>query len=223
MPQPIFRESFIMNRSDELNFASRDFKIYIMDSFRQDKCAETIANMYSMILSLPPSPIYTSGANMSSPYEIQQNNPILDVYINSGGGNFEVLLQFESLFGLAKNHGFIVRTFVPAYAGSCASMLATQGTNGYRIMGEHARHFVHFGSTTNTVSRESEIDKSYQDMRAHARASKNIYLKHTKIPEKRLNELRQDEYGYLDAKECLQLGFCDWILTANGKFISKSK
>ena len=213
-----------MNRNNELNFAATDFKVYIMDKFDQEKCAEAIANMYSMIDSVTPKTKYHGDYKMKSPYELPKQNPVaLDVFINSGGGSFDVLGQFSSLFALAKNKGMIVRTFVPAYAGSSASMLAIQGTPGYRIMGENGQHFVHFGCTTNKVAKESEIDKAYLDMKNHAAASEKIYLSNTHISKEQLKELRMDEYGYLSAKECLHLGFCDWILLNNGKFISKSK
>ena len=224
MQLEIFKESYIMNRSGELNFASADFKIYIMDKMYQPECAEVIANMFSMIDSQPIRPIYKCDYKMKHPYDLPKNNPIaLDIFVNSGGGGFEVLGQISSLLGLAKNKGIIIRTFIPAYAGSSASMLAIQGTPGYRIMGEYAQHFVHFGSTTNKVSLESEINKAYVDMKKHAEYSESIYLSNTNISKSTLKELRKDEYGYLTAQECLKFGFCDWILTNDGRFISKSK
>lgn len=224
MQPELFKESHIMNRSNKLNFAATDFKIYLMDRLDQEKCAETIANMFSMIDSQPIHPIYNQNYKMVSPYDLPENNPVaLDIFINSGGGVFEVLGQISSLFGLAKSKGIIIRTFVPNYAGSSASMLAIQGTPGYRIMGEYAQHFVHFGSTTNKVALESEIDKAYKDMKNHAKASEQIYLSNTNISKTRLKELRMDEYGYISAQECLKNGFCDWILTNNGQFLSKNR
>ena len=219
-----FKESPIINRSGKLNFVATDFKIYLMDKFEQEKCAETLANMFSMIDSQETRPIYNQSYEIKSPYDLPETNSVaLDIFINSGGGVFEVMGQFSSLLGLAKNKGIIIRTFVPSYAGSSASMLAIQGTPGYRIMGEYAQHFIHFGSTTNKVTLETEIDKAYQDMKEHAKISEQIYLSNTKISKQKLKDLRKDEYGYLPATECLKLGFCDWILTNNGQFLSRTK
>jgi ATP-dependent protease ClpP protease subunit len=179
-----FNGPYIMNRSDELNFASSDYKIFIMDKFKQEKCAELIANLYSMIDSATAHPMLDTHYQTKSPYELPKNNPIaLDVYLNSGGGDFDVLSQLSSLFGLAKSKGIIIRTYVPAYAGSCASMLAIQGTPGYRIMGENAQHLVHYGRTVNEVNLETEVDKAYQDMKNHANATQKLYLQYTTISE----------------------------------------
>ena len=224
MQQEKFHGPYIMNRSEELNFASADFKIYIMDRFKQEKCAELIANLQSMIDSSPSHPIYTTTDTIKSPYELPKTNPVaLDVYISSTGGDFDVLNQLSFLFAMAKNKGIIVRTSVPAYAGSCASMLAIQGTPGFRIMGENAQHFVHFGRTVNEVNLETEIDKAYQDMHNHANSTKKLYLRYTNISESELKELRSDQYGYVSAKKCLHLGFCDWILQNNGVLKSNCK
>lgn len=221
MPQETFRGSYIMNRNEELNFAASDFKIYIMDKFKQDKCAELIANLNSMIYSQAPRPMYNTNHKIKSPYEIPKDNQVLDVFINSSGGDFDVLSQISFLFGLAKSRGWIIRTSVPAYAASCGSMLAIQGTPGYRIMGENAQHLVHYGRTVNEVNLPTEVDKAYQDMLNHANATQRFYLQYTNISEPELKELRSDEYGYLSAQKCLKLGFCDWILQNNGHLKSK--
>lgn len=225
MPQEIFHGPYIINDSNELNFVSSDYKIYIMGKFEQAPCAETLANLQSMIDSVPVHPIYKPNSfKMKTPYELPKSNPMaFDVYIQSYGGNFEVLCQFSSLFGLAKSRGIIIRTFIPSLACSCASMLAIQGTPGYRIMGENARHKVHFGRTVNDVELAPEIDKAYEDMKNHAEATAKIYLSNTHIPKTKFDQLRSDNYGYLNSKDCLKFGFCDWILTNNGEFISKQK
>ena len=52
----------------------------------------------------------------------------------------------------------MIRTNNIGVAASAASMLAIQGTPGYRIMSENAYNMIHYGQTTVTANRENELD-----------------------------------------------------------------
>jgi len=163
-------------------------------------------------------------AQLTSPYDIDKKNcSVLDIYLDSKGGDTHVLRQITSILALAKNKGAIVRTHVYGVVYSSASILATYGTCGYRIMGENAFHFIHFGSAYMSAHKTSEIAKIAKHMKTIKQQDREAYLKNTQLTSKQLDKLQSDEMGYLDAKQCLKYGLCDWILMNDGRYISRSK
>lgn len=190
-----------------LNFVSPDYKIYLCDSFALDNCATTIAGMYSLIDSIPQTPIYNGEYHNKTPYELPGTNPfVFDIYIDIHNNenilvNDTPLNQFLYLFNLAKSRGFIIRTHIPAHACIDGGILAIHGTPGYRIMNKYA--------TMDTL------------IGTQKQPYKEIYL--SNINNQNFQSINETEIQKLSAEQCLQCNFCDWILTNQGTFMSKNK
>ncbi|MBD5389119.1 ATP-dependent Clp protease proteolytic subunit [bacterium] len=207
--------------SDSNNYLY-DTKVCILDSINPDSIARLVGDLTDLVMRLPVQKSCPIAAPTVNPY-VLDNLPktprIIDVIINSPGGNIYCLSTILHLLGIAKSKGAIIRTTATGLAGSSASMLAVQGTPGFRIMHENAVHMVHWGTWNWKFTQESEVDKIAAYMKKSRTALQSIYLKHTNIPPQRLKQLMRDEGGYLMPDECLKLGMCDWILKTNGEFV----
>lgn len=215
-------QSKIINNSGSGNYVS-DNKVFILDDFSSKSCSELIGNLTDMVFSLPQNTIYQANTQIISPYDISDNkHPIIDVFINSNGGDGNILDSIVALLSIAKLNGAIIRTTVLGKAYSCGSLLAITGTPGYRIMYSHAKHHIHFGRHAFGVTKESEIDMAANNLKQETAAKQQMYLDHTKLKAKDLKKIQSNEQGYLNAEKCLEHGLCDWILTTDGIFINKN-
>jgi len=177
--------------------------VFIFDSLNPNSCAKLIGDLTVLV-------------QLAHENKDEEKKSI-NFFFNSPGGNISILLSIQYLMDMAKGYNILIPTNVCGRASSAASLLAIQGTPGHRMMGEYTQHFVHFGQTSQAVSKESEIAKTTAQFKRHRDIIKKIYLRHTKIKENQLNKLIEDEMGYLDANACLRLGFCDSILLSDGK------
>lgn len=208
----IISQNFLSNRN-----------IFVVSDIASDTSTELITEMFSLVNKIRPTHFLSKKYKIISPYKLPYKDSIaLDVYIDSKGGETNTLHQISSILAIAKNKGVIIRTHVYGTVYSSASLLAVQGTLGYRIMGENAFHFVHFGDAYMHATKESEIMKSAKHMLLVKKQDRDTYLANTKLTNKQIDELQADEMGYLDAKSCLKYGLCDWILTNSGKYINHS-
>ena len=214
-------QSKLLNSGKFENFASEN-KIFIMDTFASETTNEMIGNLADIVMSIEPQPIYQVNGKINSPYELDYaTRPVIDVFINSGGGDGFILNSIISLLSIAKSRGAIIRTTVIGRAASCASMLAITGTPGYRIMYDQSYHLVHFGSHNLRATKSDEIDSSAQHIK-HMTADKNgLYLKNTNIKPNELKKLQSNEKGYVYSKECLDKGLCDWIIDECGNLTGR--
>ena len=198
--------------------------VQIFDKISMDKCAEMMGNMAQIITQLPTKPIDTMSAKITSPYDISPDKFVFDIMINSGGGDVNVYKTISALFALAKSRGAIVRTQNMGGASSCASMLAIQGTPGYRIMADTAYNYIHFGKTTLTIEREGELEIATQNVKINRAQVRKIYQEYTKLtPDEIENFTSLEGAGELFATECLEKHLCDWILTCDGRLIGRSR
>jgi len=63
------------------------------------------------IIKLPQKPIYEISTKITSPYDIDDpERPVLDIIINSNGGDAEILKSMYTILDIAKARGAIVRT-----------------------------------------------------------------------------------------------------------------
>ena len=207
----------IINDSRSGNYVSGN-KIFILDKFASQTSNELIGNLSSIVDNLPTAPIYNTNTKIISPYDIDHiNHPIIDVYINSGGGDGSILDSITTLLGIAKFRGAIIRTTVLSRAYSCGSLLAITGTPGFRIMYSQAYHLVHFGHHSFGVSKEDEITMAAKQIKEHSANKRNMYLQHTNLTAAHLRKLQSNEQGFLNADACLKHGLCDWIINDFGK------
>ncbi len=221
-------ESHIINQSKSLNFISSERTVNIFGTFSIDSMSEMLAELGYIIDKLPfnqpfeTSKYYNDFVKISNPYNLPQNfPPVVDVKINSGGGDVVALKALNAELDRAKAKGVIIRTYVMGWAGSSASLCAVQGTRGFRIMATAAYHYVHFGSVPTRVTQISEEDVAVKSIQRHKQMHFDIYGKNTNLTDKEISHFCNNEgAGTLYAQECLTKGLCDWIQTPTG-YINK--
>lgn len=157
-----------------------------------------------------------------TPYEAVPNNiPVLNVWINSGGGKISVMQSILTLFNMASAKGTIIKTYNIASASSSASMIAISGTPGYRYMAENAYNYIHFGRYSADTAHTDEIDILTNDLKIFDKTTRLMYLNNTKLTNKELTRYYNTEgAGRLYADQCLQKGLCDWVITNDGRFVN---
>lgn len=136
---------------------------------------------------------------------------IIELHINSPGGNGYVLWHIIELVELAKSRGITVRTIVPAYAYSAGSMLAITGTLGERYIGHAAEHCVHYGTVSGwyettplQVDRNAAWKKRwFAQLLAH-------YKKYSEIPD--VADHIKDDSFFIPAKDCIKWGLADKLM-----------
>lgn len=157
------------------------------------------------------------------PYEKwPEEKPLLNIYINSSGGSVYTLMAILTLVHMAKANGTIIRTFNLAWAASAASIIAISGTRGYRYMAEDALNYIHFGRTGVIAERQDEIEYKIKNLTEHSKLLQKQYLENTSVTQKELAQYFQIESsGQLNSKQCLEKRICDWVITNNGKYLSR--
>ncbi len=210
-----------INSSQAMNYIIGN-QVYILGDFEDEEMNEMIGELGNLVLKLPQMPKYNTSIKIESPYSIDDSQrPVIDFFIDSCGGYVHLLNDISTLINLAKYKGAIIRTTVLSSAYSCGSLLAIQGTPGYRIMAHDAQHLVHFGTNVVQVTTENEIPERTRHMREGKRTMLSKYKTHTKISDEELNKYKNCETGYINAKRCLRLEFCDWIIGENGELIGR--
>ena len=153
--------------------------------------------------------------------EIPNNIPVLNVWINSGGGNAYQTTAILNMFNLASARGTIIRTYNICRAASSASMIAVSGTPGYRYMAENAYNLVHYGNSRYEISHSNELEYALNDAKTHDEKTRRIYLNNTKLTMEEIDQFYNTENsGQLYAEQCLQKGLCDWVITNDGRFVN---
>lgn len=162
-------------------------------------------------------------ANAYAPYDaIPENTPVLNVWINSGGGKDNVTQSFLTILNIAAAKGTIIKTYNLRQAGSNASIIAISGTKGYRYMAESAFNYIHFGDKSGHISHENEMEFVIADFKYFVNETKDIYLNKTNLTKKELQKYFNIEgSGIMSAKQCLEKGICDWVITNDGRFVNK--
>lgn len=223
------KPSKMLNQSDVGNYVFAPSKnicnVQIFEEIAPDTCNEMIGNLAQIIAKLPyKKPIETVSTKIVSPYDVSPDVFVFDVAINSPGGDLDTYKSIATMFALAKSRGAIVRTNNIGMAASAASMLAVQGTPGYRVMSDTAYNFVHYGFQVSTGGREKELAIAVKHSKRNHNQVFSIYEKYTKITEKELKTyLSVENSGQLFAKECLRKNICDWVLTHDGQLIGRSR
>lgn len=198
--------------------------VQIFDVLDMETCYEMIARLSQIVSQLSPQPQDTISTKITSPYDVSPDKFVFDVAINSAGGDIVTYKAISSMFASAKLRGAIVRTNNIGMAASCASMLAIQGTPGYRIMSYSASNFVHYGLSGVTGSREKELEIATKNSKKEREQVFSIYEKCTNLTQKELERYKTIENsGHLFAPQCLRKGLCDWILTYDGILIGRKR
>jgi ATP-dependent protease ClpP protease subunit len=204
----------------EGNYVSGN-NVFILDNFRSITTNEMIGDLSDLVMKLEPRDEYKGNVTLKSPYDIDTSKyNVINVFINSNGGDIDILNSIITLLGIAKSKGAIIRTTVCSKAYSCGSVLAIIGTPGFRIMYANAYHLVHFGTQTRTAKQESEIESVTNSMKEHHTNWNNLYLNNTNISQKELKKLMSKD-SFVTANKALKYSFCDWIINEKGLIRNK--
>lgn len=151
--------------------------------------------------------------------ESQDNESPINMYVNSPGGMVTHGLAIYDTMQFIKAP---IHTIVIGQAASMGSLLAQAGTK--RFMTENARHMIHrVSSGTGGTSGSIHVQElEFEDARRRLEESKNlntklteIYVKHNtkgKTYEELHETMKFDTY--LNAREALEFGLIDEILTS---------
>lgn len=218
-------QDLLINASRSPCYMIGDRTLHIYGDFNQTNMTELIGRLsYNIHNTIPVAPVYDISTKIDSPYNIDNSqHPIIDIFIDSNGGDTRMLQNLTTLLNIAKMRGAIVRTTVLSRAYSCGSMLAIQGTPGFRIMPEYGTHMIHFGSSSVSGSSETELEKRLKNSKLLKAYNQKLYSTYTKMTEQEIEQLCSTEGDYLDAKRCKRLGLCDWIVDLNSKLIIDTK
>lgn len=201
---------------------NNDFKNAIIDNnvyIRTYIGPETTSDVITGLTKLEQKISFDESLNLTEIYTPTDfiPNQVVNVYISSNGGEDTTTFAILNLFDMIKAKGAIIRTYNLSYAASNAGVIAISGTQGYRYMASHAYNFIHFGKFTENMSRQSEIDIAFRDLKDSNQEFKDIYLANTRLSKKEINKYFEKEgSGKLYAKDCLAKGLCDWVITPNG-------
>ncbi len=213
-----------LNASHSNSYMCENNAIYILSTFNLRNMGELIGHLGNTVHSFKPMPQWDTSTVIKSPYDISNiKNPIIDVFIDSCGGEEHVLSNIMALLNIAKHRGAIIRTTVLSCAYSCGSMLAIQGTPGFRIMSHTGEHLIHYGTAYANIESEEDITRKIKRIAINKEKLQSTYLAHTNMSNKQLKSYMNNEYGFLGAPKCLEMGLCDWIIGENGILIGRTR
>lgn len=133
----------------------------------------------------------------------------VNVIVNSPGGSVDVLKAYLDAFEYAKKNDVIVGTFVTGEAASAGSILAINGTKGYRVIGRYGSHYIHWGQARVGSQSPGEAVRAFELTMEHYEFVFSQYKTHCKIP--KLKKSLADEHFTLSAEECVAYGVADEI------------
>lgn len=199
--------------------------LYIIDNLEADQPNSFIGDLKDFVFSYSPKKNTKQTITITNPYDIKGSN-VLDIFINSYGGDVKTYSSIEFLINMARSKGIIIRTTVTGVASTTASALAVQGTPGFRIMGYESYHFIPHILEARPIGfiKQRDEEDYYCSLDLTPKQFDNLivnYLRHTKITKRQLNTLIKN--GKLDSIKSLKYAFCDWVLSPEGYLICKSK
>jgi ATP-dependent protease ClpP protease subunit len=142
--------------------------------------------------------------------EIQKQRVIedghIDLYINSTGGAYYLMMHLVELVEKAKQSGVNVRTMVMSMAYSAGSMLAVTGSERYIAKG--AEHLIHYGSNGGVNTTPLQAKRQAASNTRAFKYNVNHYKKYCDIPD--LEEQLADDNFYITASQCIKWGLADF-------------
>jgi ATP-dependent Clp endopeptidase proteolytic subunit ClpP len=179
------------NRVETLNN-----RIYFYSEVTRTKILTLNKKLTSLNISL---------ANQVNTLDLNYMHANIRLYINSFGGS--VFAGFSAVDYIKKSK-IPVETIIDGCAASAATMMSIVAQRRY--MNEHAFMLIHqLSSTCWGTYEEMKDDMENNDLLM--KTIKQIYVEHTKIPKKKLNEVLKRDLWW-DAKTCLEYGLIDEII-----------
>ena len=142
--------------------------------------------------------------------EKMAKEPVITFYINSHGGFADELLSLITLIDMAKAAGIKIVTYNIGVAYSCGSILAVLGDEKY--MSKYADNVPHLGQAFLNPTTMEQLQRGTKHVTEWFSKIFDIYIKNTKISKKDLTRILKDDDCHLNAAECLNYGFCDYII-----------
>ena len=206
----------------------QDNMIFMCTEITEETTNKMTAKLIEWVNKLKPAKaeiLAKNTATIISPYnEWPENQPVLEVYLQTPGGVISVAKSIMSLFKMARAKGAIIKTINLSQAASCGSLLAVSGTKGYRYMAEDAYNLIHYGSRGGSSTRDGEAERVLQKNNEITNSLKKIYLDNTQLSLKEINKyFTFEDTGRLNAKACLEKGICDFVITSDGQYINNPK
>lgn len=135
-------------------------------------------------------------------------NAIIEIYINSNGGDGFLCFHLIHLLQLAQKRGITVRTIVMHAAFSSGSLLAVAGTKGERYITNTAEHCLHYGTAYGgALHTPLQADRVAAWTNRWFETIYNHYTKYAEVPN--LKKRIADDAYFLPADKCIKYGLAD--------------
>lgn len=177
----------------QTNFV-RENNVYIFGDFDESISSNVVPELTKLITT-----------------ESEKKNGRINFFINSNGGNVRELHALLALINMAKANNILITTTVLGNAYSCASMLAIVGEK--RFIYEGAFHLMHLGTVVTGVETVEQNKRNALKTEKHFNFIVSLYDRHTKMPKADIIEAVKDNDYYIDAQDCIKLGFADFVIT----------
>ena len=151
-------------------------------------------------------------------FECLDHKSDIIIFIDSYGGFADSFIAMHDVIKLLRCS---VATVCIGKAMSAGQMLLISGTRGKRFITPNSRILVHQTSVF-TMGKLSEIDNELEESHKIQKILESMILKYTKITKTQLKELMKKD-SYLSAKEALELGIVDYIISDPSVLYSKVK
>ena len=138
-------------------------------------------------------------------------NPSKDILliIDSYGGVVDSFVTIHDTIGLLRCN---VATCCIGKAMSCGQLLLISGAQGKRFITPNSRVMIH-EFTAGNYGKLSDLEISVKEnKRLQKEIWENLNIKYTNLTKKKLDEMRGRD-TFLNAKECLENGIVDHIIT----------
>ena len=140
--------------------------------------------------------------------ESQDPKKEITIYINSRGGRVTAGMAIYDTMQYVK---WDIRTIVMGQACSMASLLASAGTKGKRMMLPHARHMIHqpLGGASGQAT---DVEIQANELLRWKKELTEIYVKTTgKTFEQLSSDMERDKF--MTAEESVKYGLADQVIT----------
>jgi ATP-dependent Clp protease, protease subunit len=185
-------ENNLFDSTSNENFVNND-KIYILGAFDESISQKVIPDFIELV-----------GKKKNS------KNAEIEIYINSHGGDADMLLSMLSVIAMAKSEGIKITTYNLGVANSCGSILFIHGDN--RKMFKYATNVMHLGWVSRSWTTYEQLDRVTDSSKKWFNTIVDWYAKNTKMKKADIIRILKDDQFCLDANQCLKYGFCDEII-----------
>lgn len=172
-------------------------KIYYSLAQNEDTA---ILNIFGDITSFPYLESDVSNLQLSKKLEELKDVSVIDVYINSYGGE---VAEGLAIYNALKRHKAKVITHVDGFACSIASVIFMAGDE--RVMPNTSCLMIH-NPWTFASGNANELRKQAEDLEKIGECSINAYLERVNISKEELKELLDNE-SWISPSEAVEMGF----------------